>query len=116
MAFIESTRETLVPQMTLDELPPRTSASEVSGFKLENVAASDGGASCTDMPFSSTKSLRRRAELDPRIPEWMSLRLWRAAVSDGPPREDRTKSALLLLRMSFARCAFAARVGLELEA
>lgn len=95
--------------MTREELPPSTSASDVSGLRLEKVAASE--ASGTGLPFSSTNSLRRRVEeLAPKTSDWMSLRRLRAADSEPP-----TKRALLLLGMSVCG-ALRARPGLELEA
>lgn len=52
--------DTLVPQIALEDTPPSISASEVFGFALEKVAASDT-SSVVVLPFSSTKSLRRLA-------------------------------------------------------
>jgi len=68
-ADMESWIEIFVPQMTRVELPPRASASEVSGCIFEKVASDCGSPSFTGMPLASTNSLRRRLGVDPKASE-----------------------------------------------
>lgn len=103
-----------VPQITRVESPPRASASEVSGFKLENVASDRG--SFVGIPFSSTKIRLLWLGVELNASEWISPRLDETGGAPELPqaREDLRKRPLLLLGASDRRL-FALRVGLELD-
>ena len=108
-----------VPQIILVDEPPIASASDVLGSTFENVAGSDG-PSWIGCPFSSMKSLLRRAEFEPvpKMSEWMSplLELLSPEEPGAEALEDRTNNPLLLVG-TLASCApFTARAGLEDEA
>lgn len=103
-----------VPQITRVESPPRASASEVSGFRLENVASDRG--SFVGIPFSSTKIRLLWLGVELKASEWISPRLDETGGAPELPqaREDLRKRPLLLLGASDRRL-FALRVGLELD-
>ena len=108
-----------VPQIILVDEPPIASASEVFGSMFENVAGSEGSF-WIGTPFSSTKSRRRRPDVEPepKISEWISPRLELLRLEDpgADALDDRTNSPLLLVGTLGSWAAFNARVGLEEEA
>lgn len=104
--------ETFVPQITLLDCPPSTSASDVLGLRLEKVAASDP-ASGIGTPFSSTRSRRRRPLLGSRMSELMSCLLFRASVVPAASG-DRTNKRVELVRSG--RRSFSGPAASELVA
>ena len=97
MLLKESVIETFVPQTYRVERPPKRSASEVLGSRLENVAASEPPLAI-GIPFSSTKSLLRwPLLLGSRRSELMSCRLSLALVG-APASPERTKRPVELDR------------------
>jgi len=99
--------------MTRVDEPPSTSASDVLGSRLENVAASDGAEAA--IPFSSTNIRRRRPAPEPNTSELMSPRRLRAEPG-ASESEERKNRALLLLGAFSERPTLRARLGEELEA
>jgi len=99
--------EMFVPHMTRVDEPPNTSASDVSGLRLEKVASESGSA--TGTPFSPTKMRLRRPGVDGKASEWMSpLRVEICGVADKPSDlPDWTNRPLLLVGALL-------RAGLEL--
>ena len=108
-----------VPQIILVDEPPMASASEVFGSRFENVAGSEGSF-WIGTPFSSTKSRRRRPDVEPgpKISECISprLELLRPEEPGADALDDRTNSPLLLVGTLGSWAAFNARVGLEEDA
>ena len=67
-----SVMEMFVPQMTLVEPPPRTSASDVPGLTFEKVASEAGSESLIGMPSSPTNTRLRFAAAPAKLSECMS--------------------------------------------